>query len=315
MTRLLATLALILAGALLLDRGLSAGLGRLLLASDDRFVAIYRAVPAAGLVVLGNSRADNHFPADRLAALTCGPAVNLGMGGAPMVVSEALWEDYLERHGPPRLLVIEPTSVMDDPAVLADAPLLAHFSERVGRLVRETDPTLWASGRVFHLLTLNSNQTIRILAGLLRGHAGDRTLTGHIDPARHERIAHAPTESWRADPRNLGALDRIVASARRHDVQVLVVLTPLYRPFTERLANYASYFAALTARLPPEVPVIDLRTAVEGDEHFVDPLHINREGVELMLARLEGPLARAAGCWDGQRFVGLPASSEAQAPQ
>lgn len=296
MIRLLACVGLILGLVLAMDRTLASGLEHLLLGSSDRFVAVYRPGPPVDVAILGNSRADNHFPADAVAEAACGRALNLGMGGAPTVVSAALWDDYLDRHGAPRLLILEPTSVVDDPRDLADAPMLSAWSERVDALVHEADATLWASNHAFRLLTFNSNQTIRTAIGLLHEDAADRTLTGHIGATHRAMVERAPPESWQPHARNLAALDHIVESARDHGTRVVVVITPLYRPFIAKLANYGPFFDALKARLPATVPVIDLREAVTDDALFADPLHVNRDGVRVILDRLRTELAGYGGC-------------------
>lgn len=318
MGRLIACVFLILGMVTAMDRTLAPALGSLLRHSQDRFIALYRPdTPPADVVILGNSRADNHFPADTVGRLACGgTAINLGMGGAPTVVSAALWDDYLERHPAPKLLILEPTAIEDDPAVLADAPMLAHYSPRIDALVRQADATQWAWNQAFHLLTFNSNQTLRLLAGMLSDTSRDRTLDGVMNAAQKNQLSRAPDEDWDMFPANLAALDRIIAAARTRGVAVAVVITPLYPPLARKIRNYDAFFATIAAHMPPGVTVIDRRTAVTDKALFTDPLHINRTGVERLMAGLAEPLHRLGGCGaPGEVIAGLPGGvSPASAP-
>lgn len=254
--------------------------------------------PAGGpadVLVLGNSRADNHFPVSALQDMTCGRALNLGMGGAPTVLSALLWEDYVERHGAPRLLVLEPTGVVDNPHDLADLPLLAHYSPRIDAFVRQENKELWMANHAFNLMTFNNNQTMRLVAGLLKP-AADRTLVGAIPQPMKRQLAAAPEEMMTADDANWQALDSIIRSAQAHGTRVAVVITPYFPTYAGKLKNFDAFFAELKGRLPAGVTVIDARRAVDKDELFMDALHINEDGVRAMFAALEPDLRPLGSC-------------------
>ncbi|ALG69851.1 hypothetical protein VY88_10995 [Azospirillum thiophilum] len=299
MYRLLACIVLILATVTAMDRVLASALGDLLLRSSDRFMAIYRQpdpdARPVDVVVLGNSRADNHFPVSALRETACGEALNLGMGGAPTVLSALLWEDYVERHGAPRLLVLEPTGLVDNPHDLADLPMLAHYSPRIDAFVRQENETLWLANHAFHLMTFNNNQTMRLAAGLLKP-AADRTLVGAIPAPLKAQLAAAPDELMTADEANWRALDRIVRSAREHGTQVAVVVTPYFPTYAGKLRNFDAFFAELKTRLPAGVTMIDARRAVQRDELFMDALHVNEDGVRAMFAALAPDLRPLGTC-------------------
>ncbi|CAO3413630.1 hypothetical protein [Azospirillum doebereinerae] len=299
MIRLLSCIALIVAMVATMDRVLASALGDLLLRSDDRFMAVYRPTPPderpADVVVLGNSRADNHFPTEAVSAATCGTAINLGMGGAPTTVSDALWQDYVERHGAPRLLILEPTGVVDNPRTLADVPLLAHYSPRVDELVRKVDHGQWLSNHAFHLMAFNSNQTIRLAAGLVRP-SGDRTLSGTVPAPLRAQLANAPEETMVGFQPNWEAMDRIIQTARAQGTKVAVVITPFYPVHAAKLTNYDAFFEDMKRRLPADVAFIDARRGVQKEELFMDALHVNEDGVKAMFAALEPDLRPLGAC-------------------
>ena len=295
MIRLLAALGLMLGMVVTMDRALASWLGETLRHSTDRFMTVYQEGPPADVVILGNSRADNHFPVAEIQNLTCWKALNLGMGGGPTTVSDLLWQDYVERHGAPRLLLLEPTGVVDDPNALADVPLLAYYSDRVDQFIRRVDSTMWASNRLFNTLIFNNNQTIRL--ALERMHpTGDRTLSGSMSPHLKDQIVRAPTEVMEGFQANWDAMDRIIETARSHGTKVAVVITPYFPAYIEKLTNFEAFFDDLKRRLPADVPVIDARHAVTEEELFVDALHINQDGVRAMLASMEGELRPLGGC-------------------
>ncbi|SMH54135.1 hypothetical protein [Azospirillum agricola] len=313
MIRLLSCIALIVAMVATMDRVLASALGDLLLRSDDRFMAVYRP-PApddrpADVVVLGNSRADNHFPTEAMGNLACGSAINLGMGGAPTTISALLWEDYVERHGAPRLLLLEPTGVVDDPRTLADVPLLSHYSPRVDDFVRRTDHGLWLSNQAFHLMAFNSNQTIRLAAGLVRP-SGDRTLSGVVPAPLRAQLASAPEERMEGFQPNWEAMSRIIESARAHGTRVAVVVTPYYPIHSAKLTNFDAFFAELKSRLPADVTFIDGRRTVQREELFMDALHINQDGVQAMFTALEPELRPLGNCPPTDAIASLSGSLE-----
>ncbi len=312
MIRLLACIALIAATVATMDRVLASALGDLLLRSSDRFMAVYRPAPPdvrpADVVVLGNSRADNHFPVEAVQGATCGKAINLGMGGAPTTVSDLLWQDYVERHGAPRLLILEPTGVVDDPRALADVPLLAHYSPRVDDFVRQTDHGLWLSNHAFHLMAFNGNQTVRLATGLIRP-AGDRTLSGSVPAPLKVQLAKAPEEVMEGFQPNWEALDRIIHTARANGTRVAVVITPYYPTYIGKLSNFDAFFDDLKHRLPGDVTVIDARRAVRKEELFMDALHVNQDGVQAMFAAIDADL-RPLGACPVDAIASLTASME-----
>ncbi len=296
MLRLLASLGLIVAMVFAMDRLLAPELGAYLLTSNDRFMAIYRPDTAADVVVVGNSRADNHFPVSVLREMTCGEALNIGMGGAPTTVNALLWQDYLERHEAPRLLIVEPTSLVDPPADLADVPLLAHYSPRVDDFLRRTNSELWTTNRLFHLMAFNNNQTIRMLVGRFRPGSEDRTLDNVMSPEQHAHVGRLPTEKMPDLPRNWEALDTIIRLARERGTRVAVVVTPYLPAYAAKVTDLDDFLAVLKRRLPADVAFIDASRSLTRDEHFADPLHMNDAGVRTLFTSLEPEFRQLGGC-------------------
>ncbi|MBP2302331.1 hypothetical protein [Azospirillum picis] len=313
MYRLLACIALIVVTVTAMDRVLASALGDLLLQSSDRFMAIYRPAEPdkapADVVVLGNSRADNHFPVSTLGEVACGQALNLGMGGAPTVLSALLWEDYLERHDAPRLLVLEPTGLVDNPHDLADLPMLGYYSPRIDDFVRQENRELWLANNAFHLLTFNNNQTMRLAAGLMRP-ADDRTLVGVMPEPLKAQLAAAPDEVMTADDANWRALERIIGAAQARGTKVAVVITPYFPSYIAKLTNFDAFFGDLKARLPKGVTVIDARRAVDKPEMFMDSLHVNADGVRAMFTALEPGLRQLGNCPTDQPAGAIAALSQ-----
>ena len=73
--------------------------------SNDRYVEVYEGRAKAEVLVIGNSRADNHFPPQMMSALLGERVVNLGLGGVSGMLAEVLLVDYVENNDPPKLLV------------------------------------------------------------------------------------------------------------------------------------------------------------------------------------------------------------------
>lgn len=284
----------ILALVLLGDRLAAMALQSLLAQSSNRFVRIYAEPLARPVVVLGNSRADRHFPPAALQRMLDRPVLNLGLGGVSTAASETLLRDIVERHGPPSLVLVEPTGSAVEAGALADLRLLAVFSPRFAAVLDRTAPWDGRAGRLFHLYRFNSPMLIRVLAGIGRG-APDRQLNARLDAAALASLSGRRPEPLSLDPANLAALDRIVALGRREGFPVRLVVTPYLAGHAPE--NLSQWLSDLRQRYGDRAPLADYTGLLRRPELFSDRLHMNRDGVAVLLRRMreDGTLGLPAG--------------------
>ncbi|MEM7695527.1 MAG: hypothetical protein AAF318_13825 [Pseudomonadota bacterium] len=278
-------LAIILLSGLLLftlgDRAISALAQSILKESPNRFYAIYGGKQRHDVVLLGNSRADQHFDPATITRLTGLSATNFGLGLVSPTLSEALFKDYVEKNGAPKLVLIEPTFAYNHPRVGQFRALVPH-SPRVKAMLDETEPRYGAALTVSHLFALNNDLAMRGVVDLLRGRQGSRIGTG-VMTAEMVEAAAKPRQLHVKDS-EIAAISRIAAFAQQNGSQVALVMTPLH-PVARRATNGLDAFLP---SLPQKtgVPLIDLSASEGATHHFSDANHLNRSGVERFTERL-----------------------------
>jgi len=284
----LAVLAVVFASVVLVgDRALSFILEKAVAASHNRHVSMYTGKAGGDVLVVGNSRADRHFPPRMIHDLTDLSVVNVGLGGVSMRMSEILVKDYLDRYPPPKLLVVEASNLGADPGEIGDMRLFMIYSERIRLLERELRPHLYYVGEVFHLFRFNNFMFVRTLYEL-RERQSDRLHRGVISDAVLERLARSEgvieEELPEPHPENVEAFQRLLAYAAELDIPTRAVVTPyLHLPDRDRTTRYQWLTDEIDAVAGPERRVWDYSHAVEDTAGFRDPVHLNAQGVEMML--------------------------------
>lgn len=118
---------------------------------------------------------------------------------------------------------------------------------------------------------------------------------------------------WEAVPINTAYLSRFLDLAASRGIAVQWLVTPL-RGSTRAIlarhcqeARYLDYVREWAARYP-NVEVVDARDGFD-DGHFVDPVHLNREGARLLSGRLALTFARPPrpGAWTPLPAAGVAA--------
>jgi hypothetical protein len=279
--KLLALCLMVFAAFVTVDRAVSAGLKRVLLASHDRYLRVYQPEPAATYVVLGDSRAGAHFP--HSAHDQPQEFFNLGQGGMGLPMSDALLRDYMATHGKPSQVIIETSLLADEGSGIGVAGLAQIYSTRVRHLVRQEDP---ASARIsawFHTLQFNHNRLIPALVGLFRERES-RIYRGHISREVIQEVNAWEPFSLEIPERNAQVLTDMVAYLKAQDIDVVMVMTPLLPERIRKITNLRAFLDGLQALADATgVRFLNFIDHVREHRYFADSLHLNAQGRGIFL--------------------------------
>jgi len=274
---IVAFLVVLIAG----DRLLALTLGGLMSQSRNRYVEFYEGRNEADILILGNSRADRHFVAKSIKREVGARTLNLGIGGVSMVSAEALLRDYVDRYGVPKLVVLEPSCLTTDPAVIGDMRLYGVYSPRIRELERRYAAEFYYAARVFHLIRFNNEMFFRVAQATVQ-EPKDRAVRNSIGDAALAVIGATAPFAFKNHPENEDALRRVTEFAEERGIELRIALTPFLPELARRIQNLSSWTGEVSA-LSGDSHVWDYSAAVSDRALFSDGVHLNAEGTEVLL--------------------------------
>ncbi|NQV61954.1 MAG: hypothetical protein HQ502_19965 [Alphaproteobacteria bacterium] len=298
------------------DRLGAMALHQLLNLSENRFARLYNGGEPDRIVIIGNSRADRHFPSSLLSAMTGKPVLNLGLGSVTTMEAEALLADFIEHNGQPALVIVEPTNLIVENAGLRDLRLFASNSKRLRAILRTQEPRLYWAGEFSHLFRFNNPMLVRVLKNIGRAQ-GDRLLHTTVTTQLVAQLEGATPPLMINQPKNEAALARIIGLSKQHGFPLHMVITPFLPGHGP--SNVDAWINQLSRQYGDLVPIWNYANAIDGMEYFTDRLHLNARGVVRLLNlmqsdghfRTHGYRAVLAPSW---RLAG-PGLSETDAKQ
>jgi len=267
------------------DRVIASLLDKVVLRSGFRFSTLYRGGQQYDTLILGNSRGVNSFYAPAVEEATGKTTLNLSYNGLSADLAEALFMDYLDRNGKPKLLILEISNVAHKSALLNELKLYIVHSERLSKLFRKANPgaAFWTgASRVFQF---NGEMFLRTLYYL---NTSDQSWINRyrIGPAMVQSLREAQGEELGLLPENLDALRHIIDTAKQNGIAVRLVIGPYLPQYRQHLTNLSGWIKTLQS-VATDVPIWDYSTAVEDIGSFADRLHLNYDGSLLLLKRLK----------------------------
>jgi len=256
------------------------GLQKLVATSQDRYVAMYEGRAKADILVLGNSRADNHFPPQMMHRTLDVATVNLGLGGVSATLAEALMKDFIERNGAPRLIVLEATVLEVDPVTIGDMMIFVGYSPRIAALVKGNLPRLYYTRMLFNLFQYNNEMFWRILYHVWNA-PFDRVHHGSMTPALLEQIRKRSAH-MRTYVDNEAALRRMLDYAQQRGVPVRIVITPYLKDQFAKFTNFESWKARVE-QLARGQKIWDYSRSFDDPALFRDSVHMNTAGTAKLL--------------------------------
>jgi hypothetical protein len=260
----------------------------------------------ADLLILGSSRAACQFYPDSLVKDGKLRIWNAGMTGATIPFFRTTLEAYLVHHSAPKFLVlnIDIHSFNDNNDTVFDYPRYFPYLKNealYSGLLRQDSRFKWyrclapyslAQGNTrllnaaFH--GLFSDPTCKVLACENGFEASQpKGIIGDLDTIRYAEYAAEPSQ------RLLNDLDAIIRICEQKRIQLVFVLSPLYKHHRISLKNYQNRVEQLSAlTLKYQLNLIDCSMdAISNDKSmYVDGAHLNETGAKVFSARFADSL-------------------------
>ena len=268
------------------DRAGAWTIGKILDQSRDPIARLYGGRGAADVVLLGNSRAYYTFDLDALAQNFGGSVLNLALPGVPTTVSAALFADYVDRYGPPRVAILEVSGLPTSQGAVTQLRPFALKSSRLAGLLRLHAPKYYYGGLLTHLLNYDSDDFLN-LAHKVFFAVPKLVLDGTLGPER-AAAAHAEAPPFFAvRNENELALRAIVATAERSGADLRLVVAPVIPGYAR--ANEIAAMVDASARAAGSRKIWDFSLGpIVDPSMFHDYVHLNRAGVSTFARVLEG---------------------------
>ncbi|TAK43190.1 MAG: hypothetical protein EPO28_06295 [Saprospiraceae bacterium] len=279
-TWIIAFLALTFAG----DRLGGWALGTIIRDGQFRYSKLYRPEAGCDILFAGSSRG-LIFYQPYIEAKTGLTTCNLSYNGLPLEMAAALLKDHLDRHTPPKVLLIEVTMLdkrMNE-NLTANFNLYAPYSERLSVLLKEKFPKVYYGGEVSHLYRYNGEVFQRALYYWKRPDK-DWLLDRVISPTMIANVTNQPVFNFDYTDEMLVQLADVVAYAKAKGVHVELVVNPYYPPFAATIGNLDVLTAAIEKATG--IPVRNYATSVTDQEGFGDYQHLNKRGSRLFIDKL-----------------------------
>lgn len=279
----IAALVVLFAG----DRILGLVFDHLLTRSQTRYSLLYKGGQQNELVVFGDSRGACACSTPLMEQTLDKPCLNLSHNYLGIAVAEALFRDYLDHNSPPKLLVMEVSNLTTNTyGTLDNLKPYWRCSPRLSAMARERYPAEVAGSRVSHLYGFNSEMFLRILYHL-RCPDQEGAHSAAASPGFVHYVEHLPpTRLGPPPPERLAALQRILAVADQHGIEVRLFVSPILPAYREKLTDFEAWLTAVQESLGAEHRVWDFSKALHRREAFADRVHINGLGSRLLLEEM-----------------------------
>jgi hypothetical protein len=268
------------------DRWLGILLDQAMLNTQFRYSMLYGGHAQADVLVLGNSRAVNSFYAPELGKRLRCRCVNLAYNGMSPDVALALFQDFLERHRAPRLLILEGTCVDNSSMCVVNLKPYWRHSSRLTAIARRVAPKSVVASKLSRLFDYNCELFFRALS-YRRGNDQSWINRYTIDKDLVRLTQQmAPLELPGISAEEVRSLRAIFDLAVQHGTELRVVIAPYLPAYRMKLTNFEPWKAELQAALP-NAEIIDLSLRLTDTACFADRLHTNLRGSNAILDELE----------------------------
>lgn len=252
--------------------------------SQFRYSRLYNSTEDADILFVGNSRGLTFFQPE-VERVTQLKTMNLSYNGMPADLAKCLVMDYLDRHNPPKLMVVDVTLCDRENDILkAGFNLFTPKSTRLDTLLRgmTTGDDKFAGqkvvigGNVSHLYRYNSEVFQRVLYH--RNKTDEDWLIDRIIGEQATKDTSFRSYQVRMFPNMAAHLKEMIDYAQAKGVEVKLVINPYFPQFAETVRD--SFLTPLKTHIEAitNLPVNDFSTALSNVDEIGDYQHANKKG-------------------------------------
>jgi hypothetical protein len=251
--------------------------------SQFRYSRLYNSNSDAEILFVGNSRGLTFYQPE-VEKLTSMNTMNLSYNGMPADLSKCLVMDYLDRHNPPKVMVVDITLCDRTNDVLKSGfNLYTTNSFRIDTLLRGIQsPDNWAGrkiiygGQVSWLYRHNSEIFQRVLYHLKK--SDKDWLIDRVIGVGATTDTSFKSYQVRMFPEMVGHLKEMIDYAKSKGVEVKLVINPYFPAFAQTIRD--SFLTPLKNAVEAQtgLTVMDYSTALTERDEIGDYQHANKKG-------------------------------------
>ena len=254
--------------------------------SKFRYSRLYNSTENADILFVGNSRGLTFFQpeAERLTRVK---TMNLSYNGMPADLAKCLVMDYLDRHAPPKMMIVDVTLCDRENDVLKSGfNLYTPKSPRLDTLLRGmttggdkfAGTKVVVGGNVSHLYRHNSEIFQRVLYH--RNKTDEDWLIDRVISAKTATDTALLSYKVRMFSNMVVHFKEMIDYAKSKGVEVKLVINPYFPAFAETREMRDSFLIPLKTRIETVtgLPVHDFSTALTDTEDIGDLQHANKKG-------------------------------------
>ena len=285
-----------LALAFLGDRLVGSQLHKLTETSQFRYSRLYNSNETADILFVGNSRGLTFYQPE-VERLTGQKTMNLSYNGMPADLAKTLVMDYLERHVPPKVMIVDVT-LCDryNESLKTSMNLYVPFSRRLGNLIKnsasinlknahsvEVDTTdayagrkVYYGGKISQLYQHNSEIFQRVLYH--RNKLDEDWIVDRIISESATKDTAFRSYQVRMFPVMVNQMKEMIDFAKEKGVIVKLVINPYHAPFAETIRD--SFLTPLKMYVETQTGMLvsDFSTALQNIDEIGDYQHANKKG-------------------------------------
>ncbi len=261
-------------------------LGKITDNSQFRYSRLYNSTENADILFVGNSRGLTFFQpeAERLTKVK---TINLSYNGMPADLAKCLVMDYLDRHNPPKVMIVDVTLCDRENDVLKSGfNLYTPKSLRLDTLLRGmatggdgfAGTKVVVGGNVSHLYRHNSEIFQRVLYH--RNKTDEDWLIDRVISEKTATDTALSSYKVRMFPNMVAHFKEMIDYAKSKGVEVKLVINPYFPAFAESAEMKDSFLMPLkmSVEAVTGLPVHDFSTALTEMDEIGDLQHANKKG-------------------------------------
>ncbi len=278
------------------DRLVGSFLHDLTKTSQFRYSRLYNSNETADILFVGNSRGLTFYQPE-VERLTGQKTMNLSYNGMPADLEKTLVMDYLDRHMPPKVMIIDVTMCdRYNESLKTSMNLYVPYSRRMGDLIKssvsinlknpnsvEVDTTdvyagrkVYYGGKLSQLFQHNSEIFQRVLYH--RNNLDEDWILDRVISESATKDTAFRSYQVRMFPVMVNHLKEMIDYAKEKGVVVKLVINPYFSPFAETIRD--SFLTPLKMYVETQtgMPVSDFSTALQSVDEIGDYQHANKKG-------------------------------------
>ena len=207
--------------------------------------------------------------------------MNIAYNGLPLEMAAAMIADYYDLNVPPKILIIEATSLIHENSS-RDLYLFAALSHRLEKMLGRDLPGRLMREKILHLQTYNRETFMRVLY-YLRSSDQNWISRYKITPEIVREAQNMLPITWESRPENVAALKEIMKITDRSSTRLVLMVAPYLPGYVDKIQNFDAWLKNLRAIVSGQARVYDYSRALSDPDYFADRVHLNESGSRRLL--------------------------------